>query len=115
MTRYTIKKYDLLKLGTDPMAVGIIDRHRRGSRGKSLNLLFIVRFLFIANNCIRLLYGQHFQHSMEQPGMVTSLARGQLNKENEFLCLRSRPRIWSHETGSAVPSRVSLLVSTYSG
>ena len=24
-------------------------------------------------------------------------------------CLRSRPRIWSRETGSAVPSRVSLL------
>ena len=28
-----------------------------------------------------------------------------------FPCLRSRLRIWSHETGSIVPSRVSLLIS----
>ena len=28
-----------------------------------------------------------------------------------FPCPRSRLRIWSRETGSAVPSRVSLLVS----
>ena len=28
-----------------------------------------------------------------------------------FPCPRSRLRIWSHETGSAVPSRVSLLIS----
>ena len=28
-----------------------------------------------------------------------------------FPCLRSRLRIWSRETGSAVPSRVSLLIS----
>ena len=28
-----------------------------------------------------------------------------------FLCPRSRLRIWSRETGSAVPSRVSLLIS----
>ena len=28
-----------------------------------------------------------------------------------FSCPRSRLRIWSRETGSAVPSRVSLLIS----
>ena len=31
-------------------------------------------------------------------------------KAGFFLCPRSRPRIWSRETGSAVPSRVSLLI-----
>ena len=31
--------------------------------------------------------------------------------ENIFLCPRSRLRNWSRETGSAVPSRVSLLIS----
>ena len=35
---------------------------------------------------------------MDQPGKVASPARGQL-------------RIWSRETGSAIPSRVSLLIS----
>ena len=37
--------------------------------------------------------------------------RGQLNRENEDFCPRSCLRIWSLETGSAVPSRVSLLIS----
>ena len=41
--------------------------------------------------------------------MVANPARGQLSKF--FLSHpRSRLRIWSHETGSAVPSRVSLLI-----
>ena len=39
-------------------------------------------------------------------------ACGQLNRENVFFRPRSRLRIWSRETGSAVPSRVSLLIST---
>ena len=48
---------------------------------------------------------------MHQPGKVVNPARGQLNRENEYSpgprrCLR----IWSRETGSAVPSRVSLLI-----
>ena len=47
---------------------------------------------------------------MNQLGKVASLARDQLNKENEYPCPRSRLRIWSGETGSAVPSRVSLLI-----
>ena len=44
--------------------------------------------------------------------MVASPARGQLNRKNEYFpCPRSCLRIWSRETGSAVPSRVSLLIS----
>ena len=40
-------------------------------------------------------------------------ARGQLIRENVFfLYPRSRLRIWPRETGSTVPSRVSLLIST---
>ena len=41
-----------------------------------------------------------------------SPARGQLNRKNVFFpCLRLCLRIWSRETGSAIPSRVSLLIS----
>ena len=48
---------------------------------------------------------------MDQPGKVANPARGQLNREKLiFPCLRTRLRIWSRETGSAVPSRVSLLI-----
>ena len=43
---------------------------------------------------------------MDQPGKVANPARGHL-----FPCPRSRLRIWSRETGSAVPSRVNLLIS----
>ena len=46
---------------------------------------------------------------MDQPGKVVNPARGQLNRENEYLPVRMR--ISSRETGSAVPSRVSLLIS----
>ena len=48
---------------------------------------------------------------MDQPGKVANPARGQLNRGKIFPCLRACLRIWSRETGSAVPSRVSLLVS----
>ena len=51
---------------------------------------------------------------MDQPGKVANPARGQLNREINILifpCSRSCLRIWSRETGSAVPSRVSLLIS----
>ena len=49
---------------------------------------------------------------MDQPGKVTNPGRGQLNRESLFFCCpRSRLRIWSRETGSTVPSRVSLLIS----
>ena len=48
---------------------------------------------------------------MDQPGKVASSARGQLDREKIFPCPRARLRIWSRETGSAVPSRVSLPIS----
>ena len=47
-----------------------------------------------------------------QSGKVDNPARGQLNrKKKKNPCPRSRLRIRSRETGSAVPSRVSLLIS----
>ena len=48
---------------------------------------------------------------MDQPGKVANPARGQVNREKIFPCPRACLRIWSRETGSAVPSRVSLLIS----
>ena len=43
-----------------------------------------------------------YSKSKDQPGKVANPAHGQLNR---------RLRIWSRETGSAVPSRISLLTS----
>ena len=51
------------------------------------------------------MYGHTYSKSMDQPGEVADPARCQLNRENSCL------RIWSRETGSAIPPRVSLLVS----
>ena len=48
------------------------------------------------------LYG-HIQ-SVDQPGMVTNPARGQLAEQGKTL------RIWSRETGSAGSSRITLVV-----
>ena len=53
------------------------------------------------------MYGQYFQ---ESTGMAANPTSGQLNKE--ISSPRSRQRIWSRETGSAAPSRVSPLIST---
>ena len=48
---------------------------------------------------------------MDQPGKVANPARGQLNSEKCFFpCPCLRLRIRSRETGSAVPSRVSLII-----
>ena len=53
-----------------------------------------------------------YSKGKDQPGKVANPARGQLNRENVFFpCPRSRLRIWSREAASAVPSRVSLLIS----
>ena len=53
-----------------------------------------------------------YSKSMDQPGKVASPARGQLNRKKIiFPCPRSCLTIWSRETGSAVPSPVSLLIS----
>ena len=49
---------------------------------------------------------------MDQPGKVANPARGQLNRENEYFPVPFVPEnLVSRETGSAVPSRVSLLIS----
>ena len=48
---------------------------------------------------------------MDQPGKVANPARGQLTGKIIVPCPRACLRIWSRETGSAVPSRVSLLIS----
>ena len=51
---------------------------------------------------------------MDHPGKVSSPACGQLTRKNEYFifpCSRPCLRIWSRETDSAVPSRVSLLIS----
>ena len=56
--------------------------------------------------------GHTYSKSMDQPGKVANPARGQLNREEkENSCSRSCLGIWSRETSSAVPSRVSLLIS----
>ena len=47
---------------------------------------------------------------MDQPSKVANPARGQLNRENEHSRPRTCLRIRSREMGSAVPSRVSLLI-----
>ena len=53
-----------------------------------------------------------YSKSMDQPGKAANPPHGQLNRRKIiFPCPRSRLRIWSRETGSAVPSRVSLLIS----
>ena len=46
---------------------------------------------------------------MDQPGKVANPARCQLNREENEHFLSAKN--WSRETGSAVPSRVSLLIS----
>ena len=52
---------------------------------------------------------------MDQPGKVANPARGQLKSTGKliFPCPRMCLTTWSRETGSAVPSRVSLLISIY--
>ena len=54
----------------------------------------------------------HIKQEKDKPGKVANPAHCQLNRENEYFPgPHSRLRIWPHETGSAVPSRVSLLIS----
>ena len=51
------------------------------------------------------MYGHTYSKSMDQPGKVANPARDQLNRKKwKFPCPRSCLRIWSRETGSAVPS-----------
>ena len=60
------------------------------------------------------MYGHTCSKSMDQPGKVANPARGQLKREKYYfpvVRVRSRLRILSCETGLAVPSGVSLLIS----
>ena len=41
---------------------------------------------------IKYIYGEHFQHSIDQPVMVVNPARDQLNRENEYFPVRVRAR-----------------------
>lgn len=41
----------------------------------------------------------HFWETGEQPDMIASLVRGQLNGGNGFRCPRSRPKVWSRTVG----------------
>ena len=50
-----------------------------------------------------------YRKRMDQPDKVANPARGQLNRE--IPCLHSRLIIWFRETGSVIPSCVSLLIS----
>ena len=55
-----------------------------------------------------------YSKNMDQPGKVANPARGQLSRENEYSPVPVRVlRVWSLETGSAVQSRVSLLISIF--
>ena len=54
-----------------------------------------------------------YSKGINQPGEVANPARGQLNKDVFFLSPFIHLRIWTRETGSAVLSRVSLLISIF--
>ena len=57
------------------------------------------------------MYGHRIQHNIDQPDKVANPARVQLNRKKWILsCPRLRLRIWSRETDSAVPARVSLII-----
>ena len=53
-----------------------------------------------------------YSKGKDQPGKVANPSRGQLADQGKLIlpCPRLCLRIWSRETGSAVPSRVSLLI-----
>ena len=59
------------------------------------------------------IYGYIYSKSMDQPGNEGCQSCSWSAEQGKviFPCTRSRLRIWSRETGSAVTSRVSLLIS----
>ena len=57
------------------------------------------------------MYGHTYSKSIDQPGKIASPARGQLTRKMNIPCPRLRLRLWSHEKGSTVPIRASLLIS----
>ena len=53
-----------------------------------------------------------YSKSKDQPGKVANPARGQLNRENKYIHVPVRAwGLWSHETGWAVQTRSSLVIS----
>ena len=83
-----------------------IETHfQAGIRDRKQGAVLLYIYLYV---CMVITYSK----SMDQPGMVAIPACGLLNKKKTICpCPRSRLKIWSRETGSAVPSRVSLLIS----
>ena len=63
------------------------------------------------DNLYSTVYGHTYSKSVDHPGKVANPARGQLNKKNDTCLSAFAPESWSRETGSALPSRVSLLIS----
>ena len=63
--------------------------------------------------CIYVCVAITYSKGKDQPGKAANPVRGRSAEQGEliFPCPRSRLRIWSRETGSTVPSRVSLLIS----
>ena len=59
------------------------------------------------------LYGHHISKRKNQLGKIVNLAPSRSAEQGKcfFSCPRLRLKIWSRETGSAIPSRVSLLIS----
>ena len=72
---------------------------------------------FIESLFFYLMCGHTYSKSMDHPGKVANPVQGQLHlsaKQEKITlpCPRSRRlRIWSRETGLAVPSRFSLIIS----
>ena len=62
--------------------------------------------------CMAITYTEKIAEYGLTAGEVANPARGKLNRENRYfhVCPRSRLRVWSRETRSAVRSRVSLLI-----
>ena len=52
-----------------------------------------------------------YSKSMDHPGKIANPACGKLDKKNDTCLSAFAPESWSRETGSALPSRVSLLIS----
>ena len=84
----------------------------RYAQGRSIQgwrtLLNLVRSFCSNGQCM---YGHTYSESMNQSGQgCHSYSWSAEQGEWIFPCPRSRLRVWSRETGSAIPSRVSLLI-----
>ena len=66
---------------------------------------------WLLDNLYPTVYGQTYSKSMDHPGKAANPACGKLDKKNDTCLSAFAPESWSRETGSALPSRVSLLIS----